>query len=110
MFLEKFSRFFRRYNLRISARAKSAAVLPLAADAGQPSILDALNAAKKAGGLSEAQSNDDLVELVAIEHDKKAGALTLLFHRTSPEAADPTYRKKAKDKIELRHATKMLDE
>lgn len=66
--------------------------------------------AQRSKKLSVRQPNGDDVDLIAIVHDEKAKLLTLLFHRTSPDAADPAYRKVIEDRISLRQTTKERDE
>ncbi|NIJ34178.1 hypothetical protein [Sphingomonas oligoaromativorans] len=72
--------------------------------------MDALRVAQRSKKLSVRQPNGDDVDLIAIVHDEKAKLLTLLFHRTSPDAADPAYRKVIEDRISLRQTTKERDE
>lgn len=50
----------------------------------------------------EVQSNGDILELMKAEHLKELGVVVLLFHRASPFAADPIYRKKAPNAVTLR--------
>jgi len=110
MFLEKHSRFFRRYRFTIRPRAKSAPALPLVAAPTEYSVKDALEKAIRNKKAEAVQPNGDRVEIVATQHDQAKGLLTLLLHRTSPTAADPSYRKRVKDKIQVRHGTKDQDE
>lgn len=110
MFLEKHLRFFRRYTFRITARAKLGPALPMVGGADDYSVLDAFRLADRASKLHAKQPNGDDVEIAAIEHDAKSGVLTLLFHRSSPDAADPSYRKKVKQTVALRHSSKLQGE
>lgn len=114
LFLEKHSRFFRRYDLTLAPRHKGGAYLPLSGDGNQYSILDALTKRVSAEQAIERQPNGDVVELMEVTYDKKTKALILLFHRGSPDAADPTYRRRAKQakgkKVTVRLATKQPDE
>lgn len=110
MFLEKNSRFFRRYHFNLKPKTKFAPALPLVASVKHYSIMDALVRAKANKTAQAIQPNGDLVELVALENDPKKGLLTLLFHRTSPSAADPSYRKWVEEELEVRQATKEIDE
>ncbi|WP_143560182.1 hypothetical protein [Sphingobium sp. IP1] len=110
MFLEKNSRFFRRYHFSFKPKTKFAPALPLVASDKHYSIKDALVRARANKVAQAVQPNGDLVELVAIRDDDKNGVLTLLFHRSSPSAADPSYRKWIKDKLAVRQATKETDE
>lgn len=56
------------------------------------------------------QPNGDIVELMKVSFDTVNDALVLLFHRASPNAAEPSYRKKAREdagvKVTLRQAEK----
>lgn len=110
MFIEKDQRYFRRYNLRIKPRAKFAAPLPLIGGKGDWCVINALRLAKKNGRAVAPQSNGDTIELIEIKHMPEHNVLVLLFHRSSPNAADPAYRKKANDKITLRQTKKAADE
>lgn len=95
MFLEKFSRFFRQYDLILAPRSSTAAFLPMVADGAMPNIKDALVTQIEAEKALDVQSNGDIVELMEIRHVQASKALVLLFHRASPDAADPAYRKRA---------------
>jgi hypothetical protein len=106
VFLEKFSRFYRRYDLHLSPRHKAAERLPMIAPVGQYSVLDAIRVAQKAGKASSVQPNGDTVELIMAEVREPQKVAILLFHRSSPDAADPMYRKKVKDKLSVRQAEK----
>jgi len=110
MFLEKFSRYIRRYELVLGARKTSAPTLPLIAKAGEYSVLDALNAKLAKDKASVKQHNGETVELIKIKQLPAENALVLLFHRASPDAADPTYRKKTKGKVSVRTGDKDDDE
>lgn len=110
MFIEKFSRFFRVYELRFSPKHGSAPHLPLINPEDEFSVLDALKKRIDAEKALEVQSNGDIVELMNVEHDQEKNALVLLFHRASPDAAEPAYRKKAREaegkKVTVRASTK----
>lgn len=110
MFLEKFSRYFRRYQITLGSRKTTAATLPLVAGAGHFSVLDAINAKLSKDKASIKQSNGEVVELVKAKHIPKSDALVLLFHRANPNAADPTYRKKNKGKVTVRVGDKDVGE
>jgi hypothetical protein len=110
MFLEKFSRYFRRYEIVLGARKPTAATLPLVAGAGEYSVLDAINAKLAKDKASVKQPNGDIVELVRVKHDEVSKVIVLLFHRADPDAADPTYRKKKEGKVTVRVADKEADE
>jgi len=84
--------------------------LPLTAKDGEYSVVDALRRARKNGKASNDQPNGDTVELIAIEVLEKRGAVVLLFHRSSPDAADPMYRKREDEALSLRQAEKALNE
>lgn len=90
MFLEKFSRYFRRYELVLGARKTTAPILPLVAADGEYSILDAINDKLRKDKASITQSNGEIVELVKAKHVAETNTVVLLFHRASPNAADPT--------------------
>lgn len=110
MFLEKFSRYIRRYEIILGARKSTAPVLPLVGKDGEYSVLDAIQTKLKNDKASITQSNGDIVELIKVEHRKTDNVLALLFHRASPDAADPTYRKKKAGKVSVRVADKEDDE
>jgi hypothetical protein len=55
-------------------------------------------------------ANNDIIELVKVEVDQARKTVVLLFHRGSPDAADPTYRKRVNDEIKLRLGQKEADE
>lgn len=96
MFLEKHSRFFRRFEFLFTPRHSGAPYLPLFAKLNEYSIWDALNSAIDAEEAFEKQANGDVIEFVKIKYEPENKALVLLAHRASPDAADPAYRKKAK--------------
>jgi hypothetical protein len=104
--LEKRSRFLRRYELSFGPRAKGGYVLPLIANDGEVSVLAALRQALRSKKASLAQANGDSVDLIAVTYDAKLGVLVLLFHRASPNAADPAYRKITSDQMSVRQAKK----
>ncbi|MFW6028440.1 MAG: hypothetical protein ACOC9Q_02840, partial [bacterium] len=98
MLLEKFSRYFRRYDITFAPRHKGAAYLTLDAPAGEYSVRDALQRRKNADLAMTVQPNGDIVELMEVDYRPDDKALVLLFHRGSPNAADPAYRKRARAK------------
>lgn len=110
MFLEKHSRFLRLYDLRIAPRHSDAAFLPLEAGKTNFSVRDGFEKHLATGKALVVQPNGDIVELMKVSFDDVAGSLVLLFHRASPNAAEPSYRKKAREeagvKITLRQAEK----
>lgn len=114
MFLEKYSRFVRIYNLLLRPRHSTDATLPLHAAASSFSISDALNTKIKIEDAFEVAPNGDIIELVKAEYVAREKCLVLLFHRASPDAADPAYRRKIAAKtgstISIRRATKDADE
>ncbi|MFG1339584.1 hypothetical protein [Xanthobacter autotrophicus] len=114
MFLEKHSRFFRQYDLRFSPRNKRAALLPIDASDENYSVRDAIETHMKGEKALSVQPNGDIIELVDIKNDKNLDVVVLLFHRASPNAADPMYRKKALEdsgkKIKIRQIKKDDDE
>lgn len=107
--IEARSRFFRRYELRFAARAKGGYGIPLVASNGELSVLDALRIAMRKKRSFALQANGDTVDLVRVD-DSISGVLVLLFHRTSPAAADPAYRKLKGDDITVRMTKKEDDE
>ncbi|MBX5268619.1 hypothetical protein HJB99_08000 [Rhizobium sp. NLR17b] len=114
MFLEKHSRYFRKFEFSFTPRHTGAPYLPLVADADDYSIIDALKTHIKAEKALEVQPNGDIVELMEVEYLAKHAALAILVHRASPNAADPVYRKKARKdadkKFTLRQTVKDADE
>lgn len=110
MFLEKYSRYFRRYELIFKPRHKYAPYMPLVAEAGHFSIVDALENRINEGKAFTTQSNGDVVELMKVAYRLDDGVVVLLFHRGSPDAADPTYRKREKAGVTVRTAEKEPDE
>lgn len=112
MFLEKHSRFLRIYDLRISPRHKDAAVLPLTGGSKNFTFADALQQKIDKDEALLVMPNGDIIELMDVSEID--GCLVLLFHRASPNAADPTYRKKARAaagaKVTLRQSEKDPDE
>ncbi|KAA3525433.1 hypothetical protein DXM29_16500 [Agrobacterium tumefaciens] len=109
MFLDKHNRFVRRYNFTFGARHALGATLPLIAAAGQPSVWDALNSMANTDSLKATQPNGDIVTVVEID-PRADGVLVLLFHRDSPNAADPTYRRIKEGKRFIRTGEKDEDE
>lgn len=110
MILERNKRYFKRYRLRMKARAKYAPALPLFAPDAKHSILRAIRMAMRVGKAKSDQPNGDTIELVKAEHDSRRKIVVLLFHRASPDAADPAYRKRVKNKVKLRLTKKESDE
>jgi hypothetical protein len=112
LFLEKHSRFLRLYDLRFSPRHKGAAFLPLTGGSKNFSVLDALQKHIDSEKALVVQQNGDVIELMSVQDMNQC--LVLLFHRASPNAADPSYRKKARaaagKKVTLRQSTKAPDE
>lgn len=84
--------------------------MPLVAGSGNFSFLHALRKRLADGKAKVVMANKDVIELVRVEHDQTRGILALLFHRGSPEAADPTYRKRVKDEIQTRIGEKEPEE
>lgn len=110
MFLEKHHRFVRHYQFAFAPRKKNGAVLPLTAPEGQLSILDALSAAVAANKALEVRPNGDIIEMMSISIHGKTGAIVALLHRASPNAADPIYRRKAREGYALRKVEREADE
>jgi len=110
VFLEKRSRFVRQYQFNIYGRKKRAPAIPMVADLGEYSVMDAIKRLFVAGQAFVKAANGDTIEIVDIKNDPKMETLTLLFHRASPDAADPDYRKKAGGKVTVRTAKKEADE
>ncbi|MES0199759.1 hypothetical protein [Mesorhizobium sp. M0011] len=114
MFLEKHSRFFRRFEFSFTARHAGAPNLPIFGDANDYSVFDALGTRAEEDKALEVQPNGDVVELMEVSYDPRSQALNLLFHRASPDAAEPTYRKKARQKagkkVTIRKAEKQEGE
>ncbi|RUT84829.1 MULTISPECIES: hypothetical protein [unclassified Mesorhizobium] len=106
MFLEKHSRFFRQYEFTLNPRHKAAIRLPLIADENEVSLFDALETRIQEQAALEVQPNHDIIELMTIEHWPKQNAIVMLFHKASPDAADPAYRKKARAKVTIRDSVK----
>ncbi|MFU0502982.1 hypothetical protein [Pseudaminobacter sp. NGMCC 1.201702] len=98
LFLEKHSRFFRRYEFSFTPRHAGAPYLPLFADANDYSVFDALSVRASEERALEVQPNGDIVELMEVAYHPEQKALNMLFHRASPDAAEPTYRKKARER------------
>lgn len=114
LFLEKHSRFFRRFEFSFTPRHAGAPHLPIFADANDYSVFDALSTKVADDKALEVQPNGDVVELMEVEYNAKSKALNLLFHRASPDAAEPTYRKRARQKagkkVTIRKAEKQEGE
>lgn len=109
MFLEKYSRFVKRYTFSFRPRHGLAATLPLLTVGELPSIEDALREAMQKGTAEVREPNGDTVSLVKCDryHDD---SLVLLFHRDRPEAPDPTYRRIENGARVLRNGQKDEDE
>jgi hypothetical protein len=110
MFVERDRRYFRRYQLKFKARTKLAATLPLVSDTDNWTILDALQRAAKNGKSKGSQANGDTIDLIKVSHLAAEKLVVLLFHRASPNAADPAYRKRVKENLTLRKTKKETDE
>lgn len=114
MLVEKYSRFFRKYEFRFAPRHIGAPVLPLVGTDKEYSIHDALQIQIKAEKALDVQSNGDVIEIMQVQHLAEKGALVLLIHRASPYAAEPVYRRKARleagSKVTIREAEKAADE
>jgi hypothetical protein len=114
VFLERHSRFFRKFEFSFNARHIGAPSLPLTGAANQYNVFDAIKKHIEKEKALEVQPNNDVVELMDIEYRKEHKALVLLVHRASPNAAEPTYRKRARaeagKKVTVRQAVKDADE
>lgn len=114
MFLEKHSRFFRRYEVSFGPRHTRAPRLKLFGASNEFSVLDALEKRIEEDKAKDAQPNGDTVDLIKVKRYPELRAVVLLFHRGSPNAADPTYRRKARgngeEKFTLRQAQKQQGE
>lgn len=110
MFLEKHSRFIRQYDFRFAPRHNAAALMPLTADKDDFSVVHALRKRLQNKKAFIKMANNDIIELIKVEVDPARKAVVLLFHRGSPDAADPTYRKRVDDEIKLRLGEKDADE
>ncbi len=84
--------------------------MPLVADEGEFSVFDALNIRWAAGKAGLTMKNDDVLELVKVEHFPERQVLVLLFHRGSPDAADPMYRRPIDGGYSVRQGEKEEDE
>jgi hypothetical protein len=110
MFLEKFSRFVRRYHLVFRPAHKAAPAMPLVADEGEFSVWDALEKRRADGTALLKQKNGDVLEMVKVQYFPEREVLVLLFHRGSPDAADPMYRRRIEGGHTVRQAEKEEDE
>lgn len=110
MFLEKRSRFIRQYQFNLYGRKTRAPAIPMVADVGEYSAMDAIKRLYVAGQAHAKAANGDTIEIIDIKNDPKTETLTLLFHRASPDAAEPDYRKKANGKVTVRTAKKEAGE
>lgn len=110
--LDSFSRFVKLYDLRIAPRKVGPQPLPLSGK--NYSLEDALLRAIEKGTATVLAANGDNIELVAISFDDQRNCLSLLFHRGSPSAADPSYRRSAIEKgkrvLSVRQADRDPDE
>lgn len=103
MIVEKRSRFFRLYDLRVAPRKKKGVALPLV---GAESLLSLFKDAVRDRKASMRQANGDYVELIKAEEVYQGGYVALLFHRASPDAPDPIYRKRSGRGLNLRPSEK----
>lgn len=107
MIVEKRSRFYRLYDLVTTPRKTSGVPLPMV---GKESLMTLFQAAIDRGTASVPQKNKDTVELVKIGLDKSGTYLALLFHRASPDAPPPMFRRKAGQNFNLRPSQGEEDE
>ncbi|MBH1943605.1 hypothetical protein I5L01_05085 [Erythrobacter sp. YJ-T3-07] len=77
---------------------------------GDYSVEDALRTKWDKDEAAVNTANGDIIEIIDIVHDKKLKTLTVLFHRASPQAADPDYRKKVGKKVSVRTADRQVGE
>jgi len=110
MFLEKHHRFIRHYQFAFAPRKKNGIALPLTAPKGQLSILDALSVAVANNKALDVRPNGDIIEMMSIAIHPKTQAVVALLHRASPNAADPIYRRKAREGYALRKVEREADE
>jgi hypothetical protein len=114
VFLEKHSRFFRKFEFSFVPRHTGAPPLPLTGSKTSFSIHDAIKSRINSEIALEVQSNGDIVELMDVEYRSSERALVILVHRASPNAAEPVYRKKARaeagKRVTVRQAVKDADE
>lgn len=110
MFLEKHHRFIRHYQFAFSSRKKNGVALPLLAAEGELSILGALSAAVAENKALDVRPNGDIIEMMSVDVHPKTGAVVALLHRASPNAADPIYRRKARQGYALRKVERDADE
>ena len=73
--------------------------MPMIAPVHEYSIVDAIKTGWEAGKSASLQPNGDTVEIVDLEVRENQGVVVILFHRSSPDAADPMYRKREKKKF-----------
>lgn len=102
MFLEKHHRFVRHYQFSFGTRKRAGVVLPLTAKPDMPSILNTLQAAVLNNRALDVRPNQDIIEMMSIDMHARTGAVVALLHRASPNAADPIYRRKAREGYDLR--------
>lgn len=114
MFLEKHSRFFRKYEFTFAGRHKGSPTLPLNHRNGEYSIQEAIQTLIDKEEALEVLSNGDILELMEVAYSQTIDALTLLVHRASPDAAEPHYRRRARQaagkKVSVRKVEKEADE
>lgn len=110
MLLEKFSRYVKNYHLSFQPRHKAASTLLIVDRPSQPSILKAVRKSIRNKTAFKTQGNGDVIEMIKAEHDEEKNAVVILFHRARPNAPDPTYRKKVRDTVSVRKASKEMDE
>ncbi|VXD07760.1 conserved hypothetical protein [Sphingomonas sp. T1] len=109
MIVEKKKRYFRRYSLHWKGLGKGSAPLALYLDAQPNSIVAALRRAIKLGNAS-AMEGKDSIDLLKANYYEDRGLVVLLFHRTSPDASDPAYRKRTGGAVAVRQSVKLEDE
>ena len=111
MFLEKHSRFFRQYEFVLGAKRRTAPIIQMIDDTNRPSFHKVLVDRMRSGKAHDIQANGDRIDLIDVVYRPSSKALILLFHRTSPGAADPFYRKgESTDDFSLRQVSKDADE
>lgn len=110
MFLETDRRYFRRYTVRLKPRTKFAPELALVSKSDKFTALDAFQRAIRNRKATVPQPNGDSIDLIGATHIEKDKVVVLLFHRASPDAADPAYRKKERAGLTLRQTKKKAGE
>lgn len=105
--LDKRQRYFKQFRFAITTRTHGVEPLPLIpSNPSTSSLLDCLKGRCADGKAFNRQDNGDLIEMISIKHFEAKNLIAMLFHRESPNAADPSYRKKKDGKIIARQATK----